>query len=96
MGMTVALHKADHNGRDAREIIVSSNVMVDLTDVDWPESLLQCKCKLDAMASGTEMDILVNDLDVIKNLVQIIEHSQCYTMENRSSGGCYQIHIRKI
>lgn len=69
--------------------------MVDLTDVAWPESLLQCKCKLDAMASGTEMDILVNDLDVIKNLVQIIEHSQCYIMKNRSSGGCFQIHIRK-
>ena len=74
---------------------MSSNVMVDLTDVDWPESLLRCKCRLDAMASGSEVDILVNDLDVIKNLVQIIEQSQCSIMKNKTSGGCYQIHIKK-
>ena len=74
---------------------MSSNAIFDLTNVDWPESLLQCKSKLNAMAPGNEIDIVANDLDVVKNLVHIIESSQCSIMKNKNTGGCYQIHIKK-
>ncbi len=75
---------------------MSSNVMLDLTEVGWPENLLTCKSKLDAMTPGSEIDILAKDLDVVQNLVQIVEHSQCSIMSNTMSGGCLQVRIKKM
>ncbi len=75
---------------------MSSNVMLDLTEVGWPESLLTCKSKLDAMAPGSELDILAKDLDVVQNLVQIVERSQCSIMKNARSGGGFQVRIKKM
>ena len=75
---------------------MASTKTLDLTKVTWPESLLKCKNKLDAMEPGHEFEILAKDLDVVKNLVQIIERSQCSIRKNKKNGSCYQLHIIKM
>jgi TusA-related sulfurtransferase len=78
------------------EAEMSSNAKLDLTEVFWPESLFQCKSTLAALDPGNEIDILVNDLDVVKNLSQIIEHSQCTILNQNRTGNFYLMHVRKI
>ena len=75
---------------------MTSNLMLDLTQVEWPESLLTCKNKIDGMHPGNEIDILAKDFDFVKNLIQVIEHSQCSIMKNELNQGCYQIRIKKM
>ncbi len=75
---------------------MTSCAKLDLTEVLWPECLLQCKSALDNMGSGKEIDILVNDVDVLVNLSLLIEHSQCEIMKKHQSGNCYQMHVKKI
>jgi TusA-related sulfurtransferase len=74
---------------------MASYQTLDLTEVLWPESLLQCKSQLEAMNPGREIDILVKDLDVVKSLTRIIERSQCSIMKRNRNGDCYQMHVRK-
>ena len=75
---------------------MASTNTLDLTKITWPESLLLCKNKLDKMKPGNELSILAEDLDVVKNLVQIIEQSQCSIRKDKNNGGCYQLHIKKM
>ena len=75
---------------------MSSNAKLDLTEVFWPESLFRCKNTLAALDPGNEIDILVDDLDVAKNLSQIIQHSRCTILKQNRSGNRYLMHVRKI
>ena len=75
---------------------MTSVAKLDLTEVLWPESLFLCKSTLAELDSGKEIDILVKDLDIVKNLSQIMGNSQYVITKSNRDGDCYQMHVKKI
>jgi TusA-related sulfurtransferase len=55
---------------------VHSNTELDLCGVVSPVCILKCKSTLQGLPSGSVLDVLVGDPEVVKDLVKIIERSR--------------------
>jgi len=46
---------------------------IDIRDIDWPVCILNCKNELNRMKPKERMEVLVQDTDVVRNLIALIE-----------------------
>ncbi len=52
--------------------VLPANQTIDIRNVDWPLSILNCKHSLNQMEKGEQMEILIKDNDVVENLIVLI------------------------
>ena len=69
---------------------------LNLIGVVWPVCLLQCNSELNRLASGEEIDVMVQDSDVLKDLLKILERSSEHTVVTVQDGDHYRLHIKKL
>ncbi len=69
---------------------------LNLVGVVWPVCLLQCSSELNRLYAGEEIDVLVRDPNVLKELLIIIERSSDHLVTTSKEGECYRLHILKL
>jgi len=50
---------------------LSTNRSLDIQDIDWPISILNCKKEVNQMKSGEQIAVLVKDIDVVNNIIAL-------------------------
>lgn len=69
---------------------------IDIQDMDWPLSILNCKKEVDQMKAGEQIQILLKDKDVVNNLVTLIDQLSGHRIETRRKDNSYRLIIRKL
>ena len=73
-----------------------SNPELNLIGVVWPVCLLQCNSELNRLYAGDDIDVVVQDPDVLKDLLKILERSSGHSVTTCKEGNCYRLHILKL
>ena len=68
---------------------------IDIQDIDWPVSILNCKKEVNQMKSGDQIEILVKDIDVINNIMALIEPLSNHSIEKHRKENHYRLIIKK-
>ncbi len=68
---------------------------ISLINIEWPISLLQCNSELIRMECGDKLDVLVDDPDVARDLLLIIEHSENHSARHQEQGGHIRITVTR-
>ncbi len=66
---------------------------INLIGVGWPVCLLECQNALNALDTGEELEVKVQDPEVLQELVMIAERSGRHRVSHHHEGTCYRIHI---
>ena len=69
---------------------------INLIGVVWPVCLLKCNSELNRLNEGEEVDVIVQDPDVLKDLLRIVERSLEHSVATFYEKNHYRIHIRKL
>ena len=69
---------------------------IDLMNVDWPGSLLQCNTELDRMQCGDRLDVLVNDPEIAQTLMLVINRAENLSARLVEQNGEIRISVDKI
>ncbi|MCK5100770.1 MAG: sulfurtransferase TusA family protein [Desulfobacteraceae bacterium] len=72
-----------------------TNRNIDIQDIDWPISILNCKQEVNQMKTGEQIQVLVKDIDVVNNLVALIEQLPCHSIEKHMENNRYKLIIKK-
>lgn len=75
---------------------MSSKSEINLIGVVWPVCLLKCNSELNRLNEGEEVDVIVQDPDVLKDLLKIVERSLEHSVATFQEKNHYRIHIRKL
>lgn len=70
-------------------------VLLDLKGVVSPLDLLKCKSFLNSLKEGDQLEVLVEDEDVAKNLITIIQRSDDELLFKKQTPEAIWIGIRK-
>ena len=68
---------------------------LNLIGVVWPVCLLQCNSELNRLYAGEEIDVLVQDPNVLKDLLKILERSSDLLVTTNKEGELYRLHVMK-
>ena len=68
---------------------------IDIRNIDWPICILNCKKEVNQMKKGEQIDVMVRDIDVIKNLVTLIEQLSDHSIEKHRENQHFRIIIKK-
>ena len=71
------------------------NLKLDIQDIDWPISILNCKKEVNQMKTGEQIEVLVKDIDVVNNLVALIEQLSDHSIEKLRENSHYRLIIKK-
>lgn len=71
------------------------NLKLDIQDIDWPISILNCKKEVNQMKTGEQIEVLVKDIDVVNNLVSLIEQLPDHSIEKLRENNHYKLIIKK-
>ncbi len=74
---------------------MSPTSAISLIDIEWPISLLQCNRELIRMKSGDKLEVLVDDPDVARDLMLIIEHSENHSATFLKENGHTRISVTR-
>ena len=74
---------------------MSTNLKLDIQDIDWPISILNCKKEVNQMKSGDRIEVLVKDVDVINNIMALIEPLSNQSIEKHRENNHYRLIIKK-
>lgn len=69
--------------------------VIDLMNVDWPSSLLQCNTELFRMECGDRLDVLVNDPEIAKTLMLVINRAENLSARLVEQNGEIRISVDK-
>ncbi len=69
---------------------------INLIGVVWPVCLLKCNNELNRLSEGEEVDVIVQDPDVLKDLLKIVERSLEHSVTTIHEKDHYRIHIQKL
>ncbi len=72
-----------------------ANRNIDLQDIDWPISILNCKKEVSQMKSGDQIEVLVKDIDVVNNITALIKPLFDHSIETHRETKCYRLIIKK-
>lgn len=75
---------------------MSSKSEINLIGVVWPVCLLKYNSELNRLNEGEEVDVIVQDPDVLKDLLKIAERSLEHSVATVHEKDHYRIHIRKL
>ena len=73
-----------------------SKAELNLIGVVWPVCLLQCNSELNRLYAGEEIDVIVKDPDVLKDLLIILERSSDHLVTTSKQGERYRLHILRL
>ncbi len=68
---------------------------ISLLNIEWPTSLLKCNSELIRMEGGDILDVLLDDPDVARNLLLIIEHSENHNANFLEQNGVIRISVTR-
>ena len=68
---------------------------INLIGVVWPVCLLKCNSELNRLCEGEEVDVIVQDPDVLKDLLKIVERSLEHSVTTIHKKDHYRLHILK-
>ena len=68
---------------------------IDIRDMDWPLSILNCKREVNHMKTGEKIEILVKDIDVMEGLIALIDHLSNHSIQKRKKNDHYRLTINK-
>jgi TusA-related sulfurtransferase len=74
---------------------MSSITKTNLSNVPWPLNLLQCSRETEAMKSGDELIITINDTAVKDNLVLLFKAMPAISYHVNQNACGYVIHVTK-
>lgn len=74
---------------------MTSSTTLDLRGVISPLNLLKCKSCLSAMDEGDVLDVLLGDMDVVKDLKMIVHRSWDDVVYTRKRVDCVCLGIKK-
>jgi len=69
---------------------------INLIGVVWPVCLLKCNSELNRLCEGEEVDVIVQDPDVLKDLLKILERSLEHSVTTIQENDHYRLHILKL
>ena len=69
---------------------------LNLIGVVWPVCLLQCNSELNRLYAGENIDVIVQDPVVLKDLLKILERSSGHSVTTSKEGDRYRLHILKL
>ena len=69
---------------------------LNLIGVVWPVCLLQCNSELNRLYAGENIDVIVQDPIVLKDLLKILERSSDHSVTTSKEGDRYRLHILKL
>jgi len=69
--------------------------IIDFTHHEWPFNLLKGNQSITQMDAGQEIEIIVDDPDVLKNLILIIEQSPGYCFTYAEENERYNLNIKR-
>lgn len=72
-----------------------TNQIIDIQDIDWPISILNCKKEVNLMKSGDQIEVRVKDVDVINNIMALIEPLSNHSIEKHRQDRHYRLIIKK-
>jgi len=75
---------------------MTSRPEINLTGVAWPVCLLQCNNELKRLTTGEEIDVRIQDREVLKDLLKILERSADHTVLTVREEDDYRLHIKKL
>ena len=73
--------------------MMASVQKINLIGVGWPVCLLECQNALNALHTGEELEVKVQDPEVLQELIMIAERSGKHRVSHHHEGDCYRIHI---
>ena len=76
-------------------IDMSPSSEISLINIEWPIALLQCNRELIRMQCGDKLDVLVDDPDVARDLLLIIEHSENHSATFLKENGQTRITVTR-
>ena len=68
---------------------------INLINVDWPGSLLQCNAELFRMKCGDRLDVLVNDPEIARTLMLVINRAENLSARLVEQNGDIRISVDK-
>ena len=68
---------------------------INLKNVDWPSSLLQCNTELFQMEYGDSLDVLVNDPEIAQTLMLVIDRAENLNASVVEQNGEIRIRVAK-
>ena len=74
---------------------MSSVSEINLMNVDWPSSLLQCNTELFRMEFGDRLDVLVNDPEIARTLMLVINRAENLSARLVEQNGEIRISVNK-
>ncbi|SDU62001.1 sulfurtransferase TusA family protein [Desulfobacula phenolica] len=74
---------------------MSSKTILDLRGVISPIDLLKCKSRLKSMEQGDLIEVMLADLEVVKDLIVIIKRSGDEILYKKKSMDCICLGIKK-
>jgi len=74
---------------------MSTKKQIDFTNITWPFNLLKSNLSIKKMEAGEEIQLIVNDSDVLKSLILIIDRSPGYYSTYSEENGVYKLEVKK-
>ena len=74
---------------------MGASVRLDLVNLISPLGLLKCKSALNKMNSGEVLEVSLQDPEVFKNIIKIIEPSHDQVVRTDRENGCFRLFIEK-
>ncbi len=72
-----------------------SSSEISLVNIDWPSSLIQCNNELLRMEQGDKLDVLVNDPEIAKTLMLIIDRAEDLSARLVEQNGQIRIRVNR-
>ncbi len=74
---------------------MASKIFLDLKGVISPLNLLKCKCCLKSMNKGGILEVMLADMDAVKDLITIINRSRDDLIYKKKGADCICLGIKK-
>jgi TusA-related sulfurtransferase len=68
---------------------------IDLRDIVWPVSVIQCNEALTRLEPGGDLTITVSDPDVVQNIVLLINSRPDLRFDRCRRSDSYQLHVNR-
>jgi TusA-related sulfurtransferase len=69
---------------------------IDLRDIVWPVSVIQCNEALTRLEPGDDLTITVSDPDVVQNVVLLINSRLDLRFDQYRRSDSYQLHVNRL
>jgi TusA-related sulfurtransferase len=69
---------------------------IDLRDIVWPVSVIQCNEALTRLEPGDDLTIMVSDPDVVHNIVLLINSRPDLRFDQCRKSDSYQLNVHRL